>query len=393
MSNNESCRSGSATDESKNRTAQNKLNTFQISNKFDWILLVEAKPDVIFYNKFAPTFKKFDNTTSQEKNELDNDFDLITKRDEGIIREKIKKPEFKLNGKHRIIHLLKEKVKSLKTQHFYGIVDRDYDDINELIKNACGENDDSKRIRDKIKDRIRETDAHSLETMMIKYIGPSKFAENLTKTYEKFLKADLEKIVYFALKFSYRIGYLKKNKQIKLPYKEIQDYSEYVQFESRNFSFTFDDRGYLNRLIKIKDEDSRNMNKPNNKKYSVDYLLNTLTEGTSNWWKDPNRWFVYRGHDIVDFINALIQKSGKYDFKNDDKKKKLGTYKIIEKFDEGAKDRFESSDISRWLSEMKAVRENEKISPEDAKYRDYITAAAGDQLATSQQKASEHRKF
>ena len=181
--------------------------------------------------------------------------------------------------------IIEDKINSGKS--VYGIIDNDYKEENEMQSET-----------EKIKDFVFITDAHSLETMIIKHVGIDIFEKTirrkiLTNTY--FVKTDFTRD---SLKWAFSIGCLRKSSVKKnwgLPINHVVENHDYLKGylmpnKSEGYDFNLD--AFLNDLLSVS---SRT-------KISKRTLKNSI-EGYS----EDKAWFICRGHDIFDFIDALYR--------------------------------------------------------------------------------------
>lgn len=305
---------------------------YQFSNKFDWILLTEGKSDIDFYKQFTVTFKDIKNNY-KSKNDLNKDINNTLK---DISSKK------KSSCRKKIIRLIEEKTRNSETKHFYGIIDRDY--RKEFIDSS-------------IEDNIIITDAHSLETMLVKYASKrndvSYFFNVLHPITNTITEDEAINIFEEAKCISSKIGHLRKFKPEGFSYGKITEYSKYISFDNETSSFDFDLSSYLKDLIEQSKYEGE-----------TEELLQVIEEGTLKSKTDKARkWYnICRGHDLVDLINSIIFVLG---CKNAD----LTTQMMIDIFN---KEEFYYSPIYNWLKKIENEKNKEKKSLTDPKYRDYI---------------------
>lgn len=305
------------------------INTMQFSRKFDWILLVEGSSDVKFYSKFAVTFKNFpisSTNCNREQDDFENDkADFLTE-------VKLSKNEI---CRQKIVHLITDKIKDEETKHFYGIIDRDFEQPIDT-------------------EHIKTTDAHSLETMMIKYIfisdsGLEKLVKIIRKIYKCLSKDEAEKIIINAIQFSIKLGNFRKKYPYDFSYKN-NNFYRYIQFAPKDFSFSFRTKDYIEEIVKTSQKQS----------YDLQSLIDEFEKANSD---NENVWLSCHGHNLIGFIKDLVFKSKGI------QKEVISTYSII---DDYPTECFENTPIARWLKDIENLKENEEKSLTKPKYRDYI---------------------
>ena len=315
------------------------LNLPMISDKFDWILLVEGTTDVVFYKKFTSSFKEFKNNSFKSEFETD---------EEETLKDISKKR--KNDSRKKILRLIEAKVKDDRTKHYYGIMDSDYWRPQYDVS---------------IKKNIMFTDANSLETMMYKWAGFDNFSRKIVRSfYGNLSDKESDAILKYALSFSLFVGTL-RSQSLGLSYKKIEDYSKYLEYFSNDCSFSFNKESYLDDLINIS-------NLTDNQKYWIEEMNKSCEE----LFNQKDNLYTIQGHDLMNFIKSLvlvyIKARGKVRFSTKDKP----SYVAINNFDTNW---FIDSPIYKWIQDIenqKKNEENEEKSLTNSKYRDYIVSVS-----------------
>lgn len=267
--------------------------------KIDNVLLVEGKTDAVFYMNFSE--KKIFFGTPEEK-------------------ESIKE-------------IIKEKRKGEK--HVYGIIDRDY-------QMPC--------IEEQLKDYLFITDANSLETMIIKYVGIDDFEEIIKKRIFFKYKGSIENhLTNDALEWAFIIGCLRNENSkndMHLPFSNTiknHDFFRAYLKKGDGGKFVFKDDIFLENLI----EKSK-------------LSLNEAKRYIEKYNKDKDLWNICRGHDIFDFIDAIIRSISmaprniktiipKWEYDLIEKKNKK---KLINKI----KPKFDNSELKKWFDKINSEK-------------------------------------
>lgn len=299
------------------KDCNSSLSIVKFSSRIDWGLLVEGKTDEVFYKKVTDKLNTFHGSPESYENS-----DIAQ-----IVADK------RRNGKN-----------------FFGIIDADYK---------------SHIFSDDVKDYIQITDANSLETMMIKYYGIYDFGQMIKKLIKsrypgnKFnLKVKLQdSIVEKSVRWAYKIGILRNYNETRkyLSINKIKGESNYyfdflnLQKQSDNkVKISFDLEKYLKELTK-------------NKKGGVT-ISDLTSEIESKKFSEKEAYILCQGHDIIDFIEAIIklygvsiakEKKDQDKILNDrrgpsDKVTKM-EYDILDMYDIS---RFEKSPLYQWLEEI-----------------------------------------
>ncbi len=211
--------------------------------KILWAILVEGETDRAFYSRFSKYITIICGTPEGDAKTI---------------------PEWVRNGIQ-------------DGKHIFGIIDADYKKptiTNDLIE------------------YIKITDAHSLETMIIKHIGIKKFNKIITSRLRYLPKSDITETV---LNWAYKIGYLRyysMNNNKRWPFKSIREnstnYKDFISLEidqetkSSKPSFNFNE--FLNSLnIQLESDTHKTL---------IDFNLNKA-------------WNICQGHDIFIFFDTL----------------------------------------------------------------------------------------
>lgn len=295
---------------------QEGFSTARYGTVIDWGLLVEGPTDVIFYKKITDKLTTFHG----EPESYEEESSVIPI----IIAEK------RENG-----------------QNFFGIIDADYK---------------SHIFPEEVKDYIQVTDAHSLETMMIKYYGIADFE----KLIRKIVKANypgnkynlkeklLDSIVEMSVKWAYTIGVLRNfNETPKcLSINKLKEKSNYYfdflslqKLSDTQVGISFDSEKYLKELIKT-----------SKGSLTLEDLKKEIEKKT---YSEEEAYILCQGHDIVDFIEAVMKIYGASiakDRKDSDKiinnrrgpldKVSKMEYNILDMYDIS---RFEKAPLYQWL--------------------------------------------
>lgn len=293
------------------------LSTVKFSYRIDWGLLVEGKTDEVFYKKITDKLNTFHGSPESYENA-----DIPQ-----IVADKRK------NGKH-----------------FFGIIDADYKTHN---------------FSNEIKDYIRVTDAHSLETMMIKYYGIADFEQLIRKIVKVNYPGNkynlkeklLDSIVEMSVKWAYTIGVLRNFNETQkwLSINKLKENSNYYfdflniqKLSDTQVEISFDLEKYLKELIKT-----------NKGSLTLEDLKKEIAKKT---FSEEEAYILCQGHDIVDLIEAVMKIYGASIAKDKkdsnkiinnrrgplDKVSKL-EYDILEKYNIS---KFEKAPLYQWLSSI-----------------------------------------
>lgn len=299
------------------KECQESLSIVKFSYKIDWGLLVEGKTDEVFYKKITDKLATFHGSPESYENAD------IPK----IVAEKRR-----------------------NNQNFFGIIDADY----------------KKHVfSGELQNYIQITDANSLETMMVKYYGFAAFEQIIRKLIKKMYTGNkfnlkekiMGSIVDMSVQWAYTIGILRKyNENRKClsinTVKEISNY--YFDFlkssktADTQIRISFDQEKYLRELLRL-----LRLNKCN---ITIDDLKNEIQKNT---FSEEDAYILCQGHDIIDFIEAIIKVYGLAIAKNKNEsdkimKKKRGAkdkvtrmeYDILDMYDIS---RFEKAPLYQWL--------------------------------------------
>lgn len=248
----------------------NKVASAKLSREKKCVILVEGSTD----RKFYELFKKNDAIEIQEI---------------GCFSTKEKKyplGDRKLTGKEAIIHQVE---KNDTDKYFFGIVDKDYDNC---------------QIEDKTK--LFVTDANSLETMIVKYVGIDDFNKlvieaisstnnRLFYTIKENLKNIENNLTEDSLKWAFYIGcfrMLNEELHLNLNFKEIKLNNDYLK------NFLIDTKDNCKRFDFNKEEFQKQL--LSRKKINTDKIDTYMKKYT-----EAEAWRICQGHDIFDFIDAI----------------------------------------------------------------------------------------
>lgn len=231
------------------------------------VLLVEGKTDAEFYKHFSRIKIHYGSP-----NETDGIKDIV---------------------EHKRIEL---------EQTVYGIIDKDYKEKKEV-----------EREIEKIKDFIFFTDAHSLETMIIRHVGVDDFEKIIRNLLYK-CKSINNNFTKDSLKWAFSIGCIRKliyNKN-QMAYDEAKqnnrapvfvvgvnrfvekhDFFKAYLIQKENKDYDFNEKAFLNDLVSVS---------------HVKITLKELMSSKRDYKEeddDNSAWSICRGHDIFDFIDAL----------------------------------------------------------------------------------------
>ncbi|MCQ2248385.1 MAG: DUF4435 domain-containing protein [Treponema sp.] len=316
---------------------QENFSTARLSSVIDWGLLVEGPTDVVFYKKVTDKLTTFHG--APESYEGESSVIPI------IIAEKRK------NG-----------------QHFYGIIDADY-------KNH--------KFSDEIKNYMQVTDANSLETMMIKYYGIADFEQLIRKIVKVNYPGNkynlkeklLDSIVEMSVKWAYTIGVLRNFNETQkcLSINKLKGKSNYYfdflnlqKLSDTQVEISFDLEKYLKELIKT-----------NKDRLTLEDLKKEIAKKT---FSEEEAYILCQGHDIVDFIEAVMKIYGASiakDRKDSDKiinnrrgpldKVSKMEYNILDMYDIS---RFEKAPLYQWLETIDNMYQK-RINQENLKNAKY----------------------
>ena len=231
----------------------------------DRILVVEGETDKTFYENFTDLNIKMSNALENEYPEK-----YSKKSCNDLILRAIKRRSIDFN------------------MHWYGIIDKDYktdDEVNEI----CAE----------LKEYIFITDANSLETMIIKYVGVADFEKIIRRNI--FYKCNFIKnnLTEDALRWSFFIGCLRElsyKKNLKLginnTIKSHDFFRDYIEsIGNDNTVFRFNSEAFFTELV----SESKNIDE--------EILRYNIRE-----YNEDEAWSICRGHDLFDFIDAITRK-------------------------------------------------------------------------------------
>lgn len=220
-----------------------------------------------------------------------------------------------------IIEIVDKKRKENKT--IYGIIDRDYK---------------PKQIDENLKNYLFVIDAHSLETMLIKYIKPDNFEKKIIR--KRFYKSSLiNNITEDSLHWAFNIGCLRKASEIynfHLPFnkqiKEHDYFKKYILKNENTNKFEFNFNSFLSDLLV-------------NSKYTKNDIRKYIEP-----FSYDECWIICRGHDIFDFIDALIRIS----YNN----KRVSSvpnweYELFSNYKNKILKSFEGSELKSWFNKIK----------------------------------------
>lgn len=280
------------------------LSHLQFDSKADWILAVEGSTDKEFYGRFinieialAGEIKQANTTKIKEMKD----------------------------SRNAIIQFVEYKVLH-HSKHCYGIMDADYH---------------QPRIKKEILGYTIFTDGNSLETMLIKYYGVENFKKFIKQTFRNNrIEYKNSGAVQKALDYSFWIGLLRlKNdrENLWLDFSKLKKGSQYYWnfLEKSETEISFNKTAYLEKLLAKKPELLEEIKKIDEEKYSEEKV-----------------WDLCQGHDVIDFIDALI-KFGT-GLKYDDKREEVVAweYKFLKRYKE---EYFSKSDIYKWLKKMEEL--------------------------------------
>ena len=296
-----------------------------------------------------------------------------------ITRENIQRP-----SKDKIEILILNKILSVNENskcklptHFYGIVDKDYDEIffNEIVK-----------------EHIKVTDANSLETLLL-YCAErnGKHLQFLEAYFEKRTKFSIpnkiiEQIYIKAMEFALKIGCLRKEKggdrTKRFDFSSILEgcskdnfgYSDYCEYEKKTFTFAFDE--YCNKLLYSFANNKNNLGNNTEKIHENAEEINDIICHAGE--KKEEEFNLCQGHDVVALIDVMgykyLLKTGKIkspdDYVSTNYGKKGAGYAFIEAFN---LDWFEKSTIPEWLREKSKEAGTILSSP----YQGYVIPVTG----------------
>ena len=223
-----------------------------------------------------------------------------------ILEESLKdlkntKAEKNKDKKKRIFNLIQVKNRLCPNPHFYGIVDKDYD---------------TNGFDESIKDFIRETDANSLETMLIKYADKYKednIIDYLLKVFSIIYKdsphrptnSEAMDIYDNSKKFAFKIGLLRKEHNgwkpwcrfkygFSSPCENTGNYSKTIKYSEGKY--IFDENMYINKFLY---ESNPPLGKQSDKYKKIKKIINQPIT-------DKDIFDICHGHDFVHFICALF---------------------------------------------------------------------------------------
>lgn len=186
------------------------------------------------------------------------------------------------------------------TDGAYGIIDADYnlDDKNEYLKKP-GLN---------IENRVKIIEAHSIETLMMRYLyfDAKKFITIVQQSLNiKLTEEVASKIIQKAWEFSFQIGLLRKEYPTAFNYKAIKStpncffYRKLVKTDGKEIIFK--KKTFLQDLFNYQIESLPKI-KNSKSKVTIEYL----TELTNNNFDQTVAYAICQGHDLMNFIEALL---------------------------------------------------------------------------------------
>lgn len=236
---------------------QKGFSLITMSSRIDWGLLVEGHTDALFYEKY--------------KNNLTVFYGEPEKGESSMIPK-----------------IVKSKVDIGK--NIYGIIDADYE---------------AKTIDSKYQNNLIITDAHSLETMLIKHYDIEPFEKNVIKKLDfKFsfpnYKDKEKETVQKSLQWAYKIGVIREFKQLNsenINFKDVKKNSiNYLRFLSiKQNDLDFDFELYLDELF--------NKNPNLTSKYTKKFFMKLVTQKESSYSYEE-AWRLCHGHDVMNFIES-----------------------------------------------------------------------------------------
>lgn len=265
---------------------QEGLSIVNFSNTIENVLLVEGKTDAAFYSQFPENNKNIHYGSPKEYNNI------------------IKIVENKFRSKHYV----------------YGIIDRDYK---------------THTLKPELQKFIFIIDANSLETVIIKYLGVDVFEKIIRKYFYqcKFIQNNFTKD---SLQWSFILGCLREKnitQKLRLRINETVEQHDFlkeyvVASNSENNYFNFNIDLFLKDLL---DNSNNQINYD-----ELEHYIRDFNENES--------WFICRGHDVFDFIDALSRTVTNN--KRDKSTVPAWEYKILHK----AKSLFNYPKLEKWFT-------------------------------------------
>lgn len=342
-------------DNSFDKNTSGNSSAIQQSSKFDWILLVEGQHDLKFY--FPIVNDAFKKLKEEKKGEFKYDMDKTLKEN----RTKEQDKESRHLVCKKLVRLVHAKVTDVKPKHFYGIVDKDYEETEKDIQQKK-----SFLIDKKI---LKETDGNSLEMMLIKWAKKSNHSnEFFSRIINKLDNPDcldaieFGKIVSFSIEAAEKIGRIRKKYPANFCYGDVKNDDFFYSIRQRKAetgenSLDFNIRKYASALLR----------KTAERGYKVEeYSSEALLEIAENYTGD-DKYDICNGHDFVNILKQAVRHSsiGSYT--------KITTPLLVESF---PLDWFTNCEVFKWLKFIKDLKNNEEISLTDP-YKSYIIAIGG----------------
>lgn len=222
----------------------------------DWGLLVEGHTDALFYEKYENNLTVFYGAPNE------NESSMISR----IVKDKVNK------GKN-----------------FFGIMDADYE---------------AEKIETKYQSNLTITDAHSLETMLIKHYTPKEFEKKIIKklnykfSFRNYEDKEIE-TVEKSLHWAYKIGVIRElnqqnneNIDFKTVKKNSKNYLIFLTIKQNELEFEFD--SYLDKLFTT--------NAQLKTKYSKEFFTKLVEQKEKSYSSDV--WKLCHGHDVMNFIES-----------------------------------------------------------------------------------------